>query len=957
MATPLSEWRSIPKPPGMSPAEELEWLRKVKRMRDLREQLAQAEIERASTERRTVRRQSGHDYFDDPVAWVHDCIAWPEGKGPTDYQEEILNAIVEHHKVAVRSLHGAAKTATMSWAIHWFADTRDRVGADWKCVTTASVWDQLKNFLWPEVHKWARMLRWDVLGRDPYDKRTELLLWSLKLTYGQAFAVSPDDPQHIEGAHADELLYIYDESKAVSDETFNASAGAFSTAGEGGTNAYAVAMSTPGEPLGRFYQIHARAPGTESWWTRHVTLDECIRAGRVTTEYVDESRRLWGEDSAIFKNRVLGEFASSSEDGVIPLGWVEAANRRWRDRYEPDGKPVGRHRDPRDGTRAVLEHGEKLHTLGVDVARGGEDKTVFALRQGNTIAELRRLPFTDDTMVITGHVVGVQRAHTGQSGQEPRAIVDVIGVGAGVFDRVREQVLPCSAFNASEGTKRTDLTGEFGFTNCLTGDARVAPIGQLHRIFRSWHDGPLYRVQTAGGDDFTATPNHHVLTDRGWVSVHALRYGDHLVHAPLVETAGSGRLDNVPPTVGEIYRAACKLWGSERVPGSRVDFHGDRPVGKVDVVTVHGDLFGHLIPGREHRGDGDLVGASAAHGDGRPVGGDGLPRWTGDHDVWRLDPRPPRAAKDPPGLAGSDSLSGSELVRLLDVAHRHAGFDQRPAYCRLARSHGVCDDLHRVAREVTTDHLGIIEHPTSRRGDGTPVSTFDVAVGEKATQNAPVHAEIGADGSFRLSGHVATDQVVNVEVVSAGWHGGSFVYTVETSTGAYRSDSAIHKNCRSWAWWNLREMLDPGNDCDVALPPDDRLTGDLLAPRWKMMSGGRIQIESKDDIKKRIGRSTDDGDAVVMAFTESGGSWADLYRDSLEAKVDDGVEAPRQKPSRSGRWDFGAGSGRDDQAPGTEPADDDAGPRQSGPEPSRGGYFAGSRPAPTGPPRSGWYQS
>jgi len=54
----------------------------------------------------------------------------------------------------------------------------------------------------------------------------------------------------------------------------------------------------------------------------------------------------------------------------------------------------------------------------------------------------------------------------------------------------------------------------------------------------------------------------------------------------------------------------------------------------------------------------------------------------------------------------------------------------------------------------------------------------------------------------------------------------------------------------------------------VALPPDDLLTGDLTAPHWRVMSNARIQVEGKDEIKKRLGRSTDDGDAVVMAFWE-----------------------------------------------------------------------------------------
>ena len=37
----------------------------------------------------------------------------------------------------------------------------------------------------------------------------------------------------------------------------------------------------------------------------------------------------------------------------------------------------------------------------------------------------------------------------------------------------------------------------------------------------------------------------------------------------------------------------------------------------------------------------------------------------------------------------------------------------------------------------------------------------------------------------------------------------------------------------------------------VALPPDDMLTGDLTAPKWRVTSGGRIQVESKDEIRKR----------------------------------------------------------------------------------------------------------
>lgn len=72
-------------------------------------------------------------------------------------------------------------------------------------------------------------------------------------------------------------------------------------------------------------------------------------------------------------------------------------------------------------------------------------------------------------------------------------------------------------------------------------------------------------------------------------------------------------------------------------------------------------------------------------------------------------------------------------------------------------------------------------------------------------------------------------------------------------------------NMRAWAWWNLRDALDPDNGRNLALPPDDELLADLTSPTWRPQATGKIAIESKDDIKKRLGRSTDCGDAVVLA--------------------------------------------------------------------------------------------
>lgn len=90
-------------------------------------------------------------------------------------------------------------------------------------------------------------------------------------------------------------------------------------------------------------------------------------------------------------------------------------------------------------------------------------------------------------------------------------------------------------------------------------------------------------------------------------------------------------------------------------------------------------------------------------------------------------------------------------------------------------------------------------------------------------------------------------------------------------------------NLRSELWWNLRDRLDPDtaqNPDPIALPPDDELLAELAAVKYKLTGRGQVQIESKEDMKKRLGRSPDRADAVVLAlapydrggFALSGGS-------------------------------------------------------------------------------------
>lgn len=70
-------------------------------------------------------------------------------------------------------------------------------------------------------------------------------------------------------------------------------------------------------------------------------------------------------------------------------------------------------------------------------------------------------------------------------------------------------------------------------------------------------------------------------------------------------------------------------------------------------------------------------------------------------------------------------------------------------------------------------------------------------------------------------------------------------------------------NLRAQLWWDLRELLDPDYGATLALPNHPQLLSDLTAPRFHLGIHG-IQIESKEEIRKRLGRSTNVGDAIAM---------------------------------------------------------------------------------------------
>lgn len=128
--------------------------------------------------------------------------------------------------------------------------------------------------------------------------------------------------------------------------------------------------------------------------------------------------------------------------------------------------------------------------------------------------------------------------------------------------------------------------------------------------------------------------------------------------------------------------------------------------------------------------------------------------------------------------------------------------------------------------------------------------------------------------------------------MGGGYGGATYEHLVENDipVRAYKGAAAVETrtrdrqlkfvNKRTEAYWRFREALDPSQDGGsvIALPDDPKLVADLTAPRFEVTNRG-IKLESKEDVCARLGRSTDRGDAVVMAWSDGakmptdGGDW------------------------------------------------------------------------------------
>lgn len=160
-----------------------------------------------------------------------------------------------------------------------------------------------------------------------------------------------------------------------------------------------------------------------------------------------------------------------------------------------------------------------------------------------------------------------------------------------------------------------------------------------------------------------------------------------------------------------------------------------------------------------------------------------------------------------------------------------------------------------IARRYGTWLAELQKHPGKATPDGQAVVRLIQSTLSAETEYHRSITHIDATGVGTSPADIARTEGIRINPV---------IFAMGTDARD-RAGMLRMRNYRAWLWWNMRDILDPDRGDDIALPPDQELLADLTAPRWKMTASG-VQIEDKDEIIKRIGRSPDSAEAVILAF-------------------------------------------------------------------------------------------
>lgn len=339
-----------------------------------------------------------------------------------DWQPEFANAYTRgDRQISARSGHHVGKTTVLACiAAHFPVVTHPGTpnnGLGKKVVVTAPTSSQLHDAFVPELKTLISMMPEDV--RQIYDIKQDRI--EIAFAPSQNFITiatsRQEQPDALQGKHAKNgVVLIADEASGIPDAVFDAAGG--SMAG------HACQLIMTGNPLrtsGLFHKSHTVLK--DNYTTFHVS---CLDSSLVNPEYIEEKKLEYGEDSNAYRVRVLGEFPLSEENTVIGLHLIESAVER--------------------DIHVTYED----IVWGIDPARGG-DRSALCKRAGLCVLEPVLFHTSPDTAELVAFVLNEWET-TPEHMRPFEIMIDSIGIGGPVADRLRQLGLPCRDVNVSEST-------------------------------------------------------------------------------------------------------------------------------------------------------------------------------------------------------------------------------------------------------------------------------------------------------------------------------------------------------------------------------------------------------------------------------------------------------------------------------------------------------------------------
>lgn len=375
------------------------------------------------TETREVLSKIYKKYRDNPVFFVEHCL----GHKTWSKQREILLSVASNPYTVVRASHSVSKTFTAAEIVCWFFNSYPNS----KVITTAPTWRQVRDLLWSEIGKNYRTTRYKLEG----DCQVTAVRSNRTEHYVEGF--SSDKSVSVEGWHAPEILFVLDEAKGIPQWVWDSLKGSMT----GGFCRCLVISTTDGIKPGEYYHRIFTDPQVGKKWNkihiaakdnpyvtgekfRSISISDLNRPDKFEFTYTDpgdfniqmatptwmkECADEWGKDSVLYITKVEGEICDKGLDSIIHLGDVL--------------KMFDNHREESISDEGQIE-------IGADIARFGEDTTVFYKRKGMKVIGRREFS-KQDTKKTSDKLMEFSGTD-----KNIRIKVDDTGLGGGVTDNL-----------------------------------------------------------------------------------------------------------------------------------------------------------------------------------------------------------------------------------------------------------------------------------------------------------------------------------------------------------------------------------------------------------------------------------------------------------------------------------------------------------------------------------------